>query len=104
MDEHHKVQRFFKTVESKSLVLVLYISDLGATELTNSVIPKQHLEPKQVNSIGPSHRLVAPILLRFHKESNSVTSICSFRSDQKCNYNGLSQIGETDFYSSVGSR
>ena len=78
-----KYRGFFKTIESKSLVLVLYRSDLGATELTNSVIPKQLLEPKLVNSIRPSHSSVVPRLLGFHRESNSVTPICNFRSDRK---------------------
>ena len=70
-----KYRGFAKQIESKSLVLVLYRSDLGATELTNSVIPKQHLEHKLVNSVGPSHSLVAPRLLGFHRESNLVTPI-----------------------------
>ena len=70
----------------------------------NSVIPKQLLEPKLVNSVRPSHSLVAPRLLVFHKESNSVTPICNFRSDRKRVCSGLSQIGDTDFYNSVGLR
>src|SRR4051812_6894349 len=70
----------------------------------NSVIPKQLLEPKLVNSVTPSHSSVVPRLLGFHKESNSVTPICSFRSDQKCMCSGLSQIVETEFYNSVGPR
>ena len=73
-------------------------------QFVNSVIPKQLLEPKLVNSVRPSHSSVAPRLLGFHRESNSVTPICSFRSDRKCKCNGLSQIGETDFYNSVGPR
>ena len=78
-----KYRGFAKQIESKRLVLVLYGSDLGATELTNSVIPKQLLEPKLVNSVGPSHSSVAPRLLGFHKVLKSVTPICMFRSDQK---------------------
>ena len=78
-----KYRGFAKQIESKILVLVLYRSDLGATELTNSVIPKQHLKPKLVNSVGPSHSSVAPRLLGFHRILNSVTPICTFRSDQK---------------------
>src|SRR3954462_1028689 len=38
----------------------------------NSVIPKQFLEPKLVNSVKPSHSSVAPRLLGFHKVLNSV--------------------------------
>ena len=78
VDEHHKVQGFCKRNESKILVLVLYRNDLGATELTNSVIPKQYLEPKLVNSVRPSHSSVAPRLLGFHRILNSVTPICIF--------------------------
>ena len=78
-----KYRGFAKQIESKSLVLVLYRSDLGATELTNSMIPKQHLEPKLVNLVGPSHSSVAPRLLGFHKELNSVTPICNSRSDRE---------------------
>ena len=73
-------------------------------QFVNSVILKQLLEPKIVNSVRLSHSLVAARLLGFHKESNSVTPVCSFRSDRKCKCNGLSQIGETDFYNSVGPR
>ena len=78
-----KYKGFAKQIESKSLVLVLYRSDLGATELKNSVIPKQHLEPKLLNLVGPSHSSVAPRLLGFHRILNSVTLICAFRSDRK---------------------
>ena len=70
----------------------------------NSVIPKQFLEPKLVNSVRPSHGSVAPRPLRFHRELNSVTPICNFRSDRKRMCNGLSQIGETDLYNSVDPR
>ena len=49
----------------------------------NSVIPKQLLEPKLVNSVRPSHSEVAPRLLGFHKVLNSVTPICNSRSDRK---------------------
>ena len=78
-----KCRVFAKQIESKNLVLVLYKSDRGATKLTNSVIPKQHLEPKLVNSVGLSHSSVAPRLLGFHRESNSVALICCFRLDRK---------------------
>ena len=49
----------------------------------NSVIPKQLLEPKLVNSVRLSHSSVAPRLLGFHKVLNSVTPICNSRSDRK---------------------
>ena len=78
-----KYRGFAKQIESKSLVLFLYKSDLEAFESTNSVIPKQHLDPKLVNSVGPSHSSVAPILLGFHRILNLVTPICMFRSDRK---------------------
>ena len=65
------------------------------------MIPKQLLEPKLVNSVRPSHSLVAPRLLGFHRESNSVTPICNFWLDQKRMCNGLGQIGETDTTRSV---
>src|SRR3954466_486840 len=48
----------------------------------NSVIPKQHLEPKQVDSVRPSHSSVAPRLLGFHKVQKSVTPISYTRSDR----------------------
>src|SRR3954471_17561190 len=48
----------------------------------NSVIPKQFLEPKLVNSVGPSHSSVAPRLLGFHKVPKSVTLISNSRSDR----------------------
>ena len=41
------------------------------------------LEPKLVNLVRPSHSSVAPRLLGFHRESNSVAPICNFRSDRK---------------------
>src|SRR3990170_3911648 len=65
---------------------------------------KAILEPKLVNSVRPSHSSVEPRLLGFHRESNSVAPICSFWSDRKRMCYGLSQIGETDFYNSVGPR
>ena len=46
----------------------------------NSVISKQLLEPKLVNSVRSSHILVASRLLGFHKESISVQPIRTFRS------------------------
>ena len=49
----------------------------------NSVIPKKLLESKLVKSVRPSHNLVAPRLLGFHKVLNSVTLICNSRSDRK---------------------
>ena len=49
----------------------------------NSVIPKQLLEPKLVNSVRLIHSSVAPRLLGFHKVLKSVTPICNSRSDQK---------------------
>ena len=104
VDEHHKVQRFCKTIESKSLVLVLYRSDLGATELTNSVIPKQHLEPKLVNSVETSHSSVAPRLLGFHRILNSVTPICTFRFDRKAHVQWPKPNRWDLFYDSVGPR
>src|SRR3954470_20994831 len=48
----------------------------------NSVIPKQFLEPKLVNSVRPSHSSVATRLLGFHKVPKSVTPISNSRSDQ----------------------
>ena len=99
-----KYRVFAKQIESKNLVLVLYKSDRGATKLTNSVIPKQHLEPKLVNSVGLSHSSVAPRLLGFHRILNSVTPICTFGQTKKSMCNGLSRIGETDFYDSAGPR
>ena len=48
----------------------------------NSVIPKQLLEPKLVNSVRPSHSSVAPRLLGFHKVLNAVTPISNSRSDR----------------------
>src|SRR4051812_47237023 len=49
----------------------------------NSVILKQLLEPKLVNSIRPSHSSVAPRLLGFHKVLNSVSPICNSWSDRE---------------------
>ena len=49
----------------------------------NSVIPKQLLEPKLVNSVRLSHSSVAPRLLGFHKVLNSVTPIFNSRSDRE---------------------
>ena len=49
----------------------------------NSVIPKQLLEPKLVNSVRPSHSSVAPRLLGFHKVLKSVTPISNSRSDRE---------------------
>src|SRR4051812_41344686 len=49
----------------------------------NSVIPKQLLEPKLVNSVRPSHSSVAPRLLGFHKVLNSVTPIFNSWSDRE---------------------
>ena len=102
-----KYRGFAKQIESKILVLVLYRSDLGATELTNLVIPKQHLEPKLVNSVRPGHSLVAPRLLRFHKELNSVTPICNSRSDRESHvqwpepnqWNRFPQLGRSEMSS-----
>ena len=81
MDEHHKMQRFLQKDDSK---IQFYfstesISDqpifkLGDTEAV--------LEPKLVNSVGPSHSSVAPRLLGFHKVLKSVTPICNSRSDR----------------------
>src|SRR3954468_7805116 len=48
----------------------------------NSVIPKQFLEPKLVNSVIQSHSSVAPRLLGFHKVPKSVTPISNTRSDR----------------------
>ena len=48
----------------------------------NSVIPKQLLEPKLVNSVRPSHSSVAPRLLGFHRVPKSVTPISNSRSDR----------------------
>ena len=82
MDEHHKMQRFLQKNDSKNLVLVSTesISDqpifkLGDTEAV--------LEPKLVNSVGPSHSSVAPRLLGFHKVLKSVTMISNSRSDRE---------------------
>ena len=60
-------------------------------QFVNSVIPKQLLEPKLVNSVRASDSLLELRLLGFHKESNSVTPICNFRSDRKRVCSGLSQ-------------
>ena len=49
---------------------------------SNSVIPKQFLEPKLVNSVGPSHSSVAPRLLGFHRVPKSVTPISNSQSDR----------------------
>ena len=70
----------------------------------NSVIPKQLLEPKLLNLVRPSHSSVAPRLLGFHKVLNSVTPISILGQTENHMCNGLSQIGETDFYNSVGPR
>src|SRR3954468_21225945 len=51
-------------------------------QFLNSVIPKQFLEPKLVNSVRPSHSSVAPRLLGFHKVPKSVTPISNTRSDR----------------------
>ena len=48
----------------------------------NSVIPKQLLEPKLVNSVGPSHSSVAPRLLGFHRIPKSITPISNSQSDR----------------------
>ena len=70
----------------------------------NSVIPKQLLEPKLVNSVRPSHSSVAPRLLEFHKVLNSVTSIFNLGQTENHMCNGLSRIGGTEFHNSVGPR
>ena len=68
---------------TQNLVLVFHRKHFGATELLNSVTPKQLLESKLENSVRPSHSSVTPRLLGFHKELDSVTPICNFRSDRK---------------------
>ena len=64
----------------------------------------QLLEPKLVNSVRPSHSSVAPRLLGFHKVLNSVTPIVILGQTENHMCTGLSQIGGTDFYNSVGPR
>ena len=96
--------RGFRKRMSQKLIFSFPQKAFQINRFSNPVIPKQFLEPKLVNSVRPSHSSVAPRLLGFHRESNSVTPICSFRSDRKCKCNGLSQIGETDFYNSDGLR
>ncbi len=70
----------------------------------NSVIPRQVLEPKLVNSVRPSHSSVAPRLLGFHKVLNSVTPICNSWSDRESHvqwpkpdrWNRFLQLGQTE--------
>ena len=82
MDEHHKMQRFLQKNDSKSLVLVSTesISDLPIFKLGDT---EAVLEPKLVNSVGPSHSSVAPRLLGFHKVLKSVSLISNSRSDRE---------------------
>ena len=82
MDEHHKMQRFLQKNDSKiqfqfstESISDQPIFKLGDTEAV--------LEPKLVNSVGPSHSSVAPRLLGFHKVLKSVTPICNSRSDRE---------------------
>src|SRR3954465_11311012 len=70
----------------------------------NSVIPKQFLEPKLVISVRLSHSSMAPRLLGFHKVPKSVSPISNTRSDRVSLCNGISQIGGTEFFNSVGPR
>ena len=71
---------------------------------SNSVIPKQLLEPKLVISVRPSHSLVAPRLLGFHKVPKSVTPMSNLGQTESHLCNGISQIGCTEFFNSVGPR
>ena len=82
MDEHHKMQRFLQKNDSKTYFQFSTesISDqpifkLGDTEAV--------LEPKLVNSVGPSHSSMAPRLLGFHKVLKSVTPISNSRLDRE---------------------
>ena len=82
MDEHHKMQRLLQKNDPKiqfsfstESISDQPIFKLGDTEAV--------LEPKLVNSVRPSHSLVAPRLLGFHKVLNSVTPICTSRSDRE---------------------
>ena len=81
MDEHHKMQRFLQKNDSEVQFYFSTesISDqpifkLGDTEAV--------LEPKLMNSVGPSHSSVAPRLLGFHRVPESVTPISNSRLDR----------------------
>ena len=76
------MQRFLQKNDLKNLVLVSTesISDLPIFKLGDT---EEVVEPKLVNSVGPSHSSVAPRLLGFHKVLNLFTPICNSRSDRK---------------------
>ena len=76
------MQRFLQKNDSKiqfkfstQSILDQPIFKLGDTEAV--------LEPKLMNSVGPSHSSVAPRLLGFHKVLKSVTPISNSRSDRE---------------------
>ena len=82
MDEHHKMQRFLQKNDSKiqfqfstESISDQPIFKLGDTEAV--------LEPKLMNSVGPSHSSVAPRLLGFHRIQKSVEPVSNSRSDRE---------------------
>ena len=103
MDEHHKMQRFLQKNESK-LSVSFPQKVFRINQFVNSVILKQLLEPKLVNSVRLSHSSVAPRLLGFHKVLNSVTPIVILGQTENYMCNGLSRIGGTEFHNSVGPK
>ena len=76
------MQIFLQKNDSKNLVLVSTesISDLSIFKLGDT---EAVLEPKLVNSVGPSHSSVAPRLLGFHKVLYSFTPISNSLSDRE---------------------
>src|SRR3954465_12871385 len=70
----------------------------------NSVILKQFLEPKLVNSVRPSHSSVAPRLLGFHKVPNRSHRLAILGQTESHLCNGMSQVDGTKFFNSVGPR
>ena len=77
------------------------ISDLPIFKLGDT---EAVLEPKLVILVRPSNSLVALRLLGFHKVLKSVSPICNSWSDRDLQCNGISQIGGTEFFNSVGPR
>ena len=106
VNEHHKMQRFFKRMIQK-FSFSFPQKAFRINQFSNSVIPKQFLEPKLMNSVGPSHSSVAPRLLGFHKVLNSVTPICNSRSDRESHvqwpkpnrWNRFLQLGRSEMSS-----
>ena len=82
MDEHHKMQRFLQKNDSKIQFQFSTesISDQPIFKLSDI---EAVLEPKLMNSVGPSHSSVAPRLLGFHKVLKSVSPISNSRSDRE---------------------